>query len=170
MADAFHENIRCGLVALTHRNIQNQFTVTLDCNKDVAVTEVLIVFGANALLFLTAVRPELVKLQIAYRNVADFFGHDALTFLACEYEQFQNRGVMHAGYALDARNRITFEQHRENQLGFLGRDVHAVQVILARLLEELRALAALIPLVTLAVASLALTFGTAIVAGHGISS
>ena len=57
-----------------------------------------------------------------------------------------------------------------DHLSFLDGQVHAVQVFFTRLLKPLGALAALIALVTFAVASFALTFGPARMAGHGVSS
>jgi hypothetical protein len=64
--------------------------------------------------------------------------------------------VANARNALYAGNGIAFEQHGKHQLGLLERDVHAVQVVFTRLPKEFGALAALIPLVPLAVASLRL--------------
>ena len=44
---AFDENVGGRLVALAHREIQNQLCVALDRDERVAVAKVLIVFGAR---------------------------------------------------------------------------------------------------------------------------
>jgi len=74
--------------------------------------------------------------------------------------------MMHFGDALNARNTVAFKQKSEHQLGLFETEIHAVQRLFLRLQERLRALATLIPLITLAVASMAFAFGSAIVAGH----
>lgn len=166
VADAFHKNICGRLVALTHRDIQHEFRMAFDGNKNVGVTEARIIFRFHTLLLLVEETEKLIAFYIAALNVANFFGHDAFALLACDAEQFQNRSVMNPGYALYARNGITFEQQLENHFRLVDGRVHSVQVIFSRLQESLGALAALIPLVTFAVVSFALTFGTAVVASH----
>jgi hypothetical protein len=86
VADAFYKDIRGRLVALAHRNIQNQFAVSFDGNENIAVAKVLIVLGADAFLFLAGVRSYLIKLQIAYRNIEGFFGHDAFALFPSDAE------------------------------------------------------------------------------------
>jgi chaperone required for assembly of F1-ATPase len=115
---------------------------------------------------LPEVRPHFIALYIACRYIANFLGHDALTFRADQNQQFQNGRMMNAAHALNAGDGVAFEPHREYQFGLLDGHVHAIQVILSRLQKSLRALATLISLVALAVVSLALTFGAAIVASH----
>jgi hypothetical protein len=68
---------------------------------------------------------------------------------------------MDFGNALDGRNGVPFKQELQDQLGLLDRQVHAVKRFVLRLPEPLRALAALIALVALTIASLALTFDPA---------
>ena len=74
--------------------------------------------------------------------------------------------MVHFRGTFDARNGVAFEQETEDHFGLFDWQVHAVQMILAWLQKYLGALAALIALVTLAVAPIALTVGVAVVASH----
>ncbi len=140
--------------------------MALDPHEHVAVAEVLIILRPHALLLLADVAPEFVTFHVSHLDVANPFGHDPLALLTSEHQKLQNRGVVNFGGSFDAGHAVTFEQQPQNHLGFLHGQVHAVQVILARLQERLGALAALIALATLTVAALALTFDPAGMAGH----
>jgi len=84
-------------------------------------------------------------------------------------QEFEDRSVMHFRCAFDARNGITFEQETENHFRLLDWQVHAVKGLVTGIREYLAALVALVALAGSAFTELT-AFGTAIVAGHGISS
>ena len=79
------------LIALAHRDIENQLGVPLDRDERVAVAKVLIVLGSHALLLLADEAPNLVAFHVAHFDVADLLGHDAFALLASEHQEFQNR-------------------------------------------------------------------------------
>jgi hypothetical protein len=165
IADALDEGVRGQLVALTHCNVQHQLCVPLYSNERVAVAQVLIVFGTNALFLLADEAPQLVKFHVLHLHVADVTAHDAFTLLASENEQFQNRFLMNVCQTDHARNTVTFQQELQDEFGFVNRQVHTIQGVVAGIREHLPALRAL---VALAIPTLpkAATFGTAVVAGH----
>jgi hypothetical protein len=70
------------------------------------------------------------------------------------------------GNPLNCRNAHAVHQHLENEFRLVHRQVHAFQRLLLRRKERLRALAALEPLVTFAVASVAFAIDSAGMAGH----
>lgn len=166
VADAFYENIRGGLVALAHRDVQHQLAVALDRDKNVTIALVLIVFGPDALLFLADKTPQFVALQIAYWNVDDFRRHNAFALFASKYQKLEDRGVVDAGNTLDTRHAVTFQQKFENRFSVINGGVHPVKRGLVWFGEGLRALTATKALKSVAVLSEALAFGTAVVARH----
>jgi hypothetical protein len=166
VTDAFDKAVRGALVALAHRDVQHQFGMAFDCDENVAITEVRIVRGANALLFFPDEAPKLIRLYVAHFDVANFFRHDAFAFLADLDQQLQDRGVMHLRGAFDARHGVSFEQETDNHLRLLHGQVHTIKWLVLRREEGLGALLALKALVTLAVFTVLLTFGPAIVAGN----
>jgi hypothetical protein len=164
--DALHEDVGGRLVPLAKRDVENQLGVPLNRYERVGIAEVLIVVRPHALLLLAYEGPKLVALHVAHLDVADLRGHDPLTLLTGQDQELQDRGVVDAGNALDGGNAIAFEHERENHLGFLYGQVHAVQRVRARLGECLRTLAAAKALEPVAMLTEALAFGAAIVAGH----
>jgi len=92
--DTFNEHIRRGLITFAHRNVQHQFTVALDSYKNVAVSKVLIVFGAHALFLFTDEAPQFIALHVADFHVDDLPGHDAFALFAREHQEFENRFLM----------------------------------------------------------------------------
>ncbi len=75
---------------------------------------------------------------------------------------------MDAGNAFDDRNGVSFEQKRENHLGFLHRQLHAVEGIVTGIRKHLAALRALEALAIFAFTELP-ALDTAGMTGHGIS-
>ena len=127
---AFNEYIRGALVALAHRDVEDQLGVPLDCHEHVAVAEILIVVRADALLLPTDEAPHFVAFDVAHFDVADFIGHDALALLASQHQQLEDRCVVNFGNAFDARYGVAFQQEPQNHLGLLDGQVHPVQRLL----------------------------------------
>src|SRR6202521_4021071 len=132
---AFDERVSGALIALTHGDIQHQLGMPLNRNKSVAVAKVLIVLGTDVLFLLSDKTPNLIALHVAHLDITDLLSHDALRFLASEYQEFQNRGVVNFSDPLDGRNAGTFQQKPENHLGLLDGQVHTAQRYTARLRE-----------------------------------
>jgi hypothetical protein len=65
-ADAFHEDIRGGLIAFPQCDIQNQFCISFNCYECISVAKVLIIFGPNALLLFSDQSPEFVAIYIPH--------------------------------------------------------------------------------------------------------
>jgi hypothetical protein len=83
-----------------------------------------------------------------------------------EDQELENGRVMNFGDALYTRNAVAFKQKLQNHLSLFDGQVHAVKRILARLQKRLRALAAFEALVAVAVFTVALAFGSAVVTRH----
>src|SRR5579863_510383 len=166
VAQAFDENVRGGLVALTHGDVQHELGMPLDSNEGVAVAKVGIVLGPNTLFFFLNEGPQLIALNIASGNVADLLSHDALALLASEDQEFQNRGVVNFSEALHTRNAVAFEQEFQNHFGLLDGQVHSVKRIVSRLREGLAALTALVSRKLVSRLSELAAFGSAVVARH----
>ena len=138
MADAFNKRVRGVLVALAHRDVENQFRVALDCNEGIGVAKVLVIFRPHALLLLADEGPQFITFHVAHFDVADLLGHDALALLAREYKQLQDGRVMDIGNALHGRNRVAFEQKLQNHFGLLDRQIHAFKRLPPEVLDFFR--------------------------------
>lgn len=147
---------------------QDEFCVALDSDERIRIADGVYrrFVGALVAFFFLNETPKLIGFYVLHAHVANLLRKKALTALAREHQKLEDRGVMNFRQSLDTRNAVHFEQQLENHLGFLDGQVHAVQRLLLRLQERLGTLAALIPLITLAVASVAFAFGSAIVASH----
>jgi hypothetical protein len=154
------------LVTFAHCDVEHQFRVPFDCYENIAISEVLIVLRSHALLFLADERPHFVRFHVAYFDVANLFGHDALALFAGEDQKLKNCGVMNPSNAFGRRNAVSFKQKLENHFSVANGRVHAVQRGVMRFGESLRALATAKALKPIAVLAKALAFGAAIVAGQ----
>lgn len=163
---AFDEYIGGGLIALAKSEIQNQLAVPFNRDERVGVAQVLIVLRTKPLLFFTDKIPNLVGFYVPHFYVADLLRHDALAFLASNYQQFENRGVVDFGEPLNTRNAIAFENHAQNYLGSLDGQIHAVQGFVLRFGERFRALAAAESLKPVTMFSEASALGSAVVTRH----
>ena len=165
LAQAFHEDIAGRLVALAHRDVENELRMAFYTDPHVAVAEQWAVIRTDTLLLLRYVAPNFVAFQIAHYNVANASRHDALALLASKKQELQNRGVVNIGCALDTRHAITFEEEPQNRFGLLDGQIHAVQRVITGIRENLAALLALVALAITALSKLS-AFRPAIVAGH----
>ena len=128
-----------------------KFRTSLYCvrsRRTCSVAKILIVFGPDALFLFADVGPNFVHLHVLHLHVADVAAHDLFATFAREDQQFQNRAVVDAGHPLHAGDAVAFEKHFKNEFRFVYRQVHAVQRIVLKLQENLRALAALESLMT----------------------
>lgn len=166
LTQAFHEYIAGLLIALTHRDVENQLAVSLDSNPHIAVSEKRAILRTDALLLFSDEAPNLVTFHVAYFHVPNLFGHDALALLTGLHQEFQDRGVMNSRGTPNTRNGVAFEQEANNHFCLLDWQVHAVKRSVVRLGERLSALAATKALKPIAMLSKTLALGAAIVAGH----
>jgi hypothetical protein len=153
------------LIALAHRDIQDELAMAFDPHEHVAVTKQLVVIGPDALLLLANEGPNLVALDITHLDIPDLFSHDAFALFADKNEQFQDGRVMDFGSAFNARHAVSFEQEPQDHLGLVDWQIHAVKRRITCIGEYLAALVALVTLAILAFTELA-AFGSAVVAGH----
>ena len=121
-----NENVRAGLVAFANRDVQGQLAVGFHGHEGVAVAKGRIVARPHPLFLLPDEAPNLVGLDIPYRNVHELLAHQALRLLAREYQELQNRGVVNFGQALHAGHAIALQEHPQNHLRLLGGQVHAL--------------------------------------------
>lgn len=63
MAQAFNENVGCGLIALAESEVQNEFRVALDCDEAVGIAKARIVARFTRLLFLCDEGPNFRRLE-----------------------------------------------------------------------------------------------------------
>jgi hypothetical protein len=161
---AFHE-ARCRLVALPHRDIQDQLAVALNRER-VGIAEIRIIRGTNALLLLADETPDFIEFHISHLDIADSLRHGALTLLASDYENLKNRSVVNAGDAFNRADRAALDQQFQNFFGPGDFGVHAAERLRLRFSECPLALAALVPRMALAVLSEFAAFGIAVFARH----
>ena len=91
---------------------------------------VLIVFGPNALFFLTQVAPNFIALNVTNCDVPNVSAHDLFTLLASDHQKLQDRvpvKLRHSFYAADAG---TLKEHPKGKDGLLQRDRHRTEKIL----------------------------------------
>src|ERR1700680_3665605 len=123
---AFNKNIGNGLVSFAHRDVENQLGSSFDGDECIAITEVLVIFRENALLFFPKDLKNFVGLTIFHDHAFDPRRHDPLALLTGEHQELQNRGVVNIGGSLHARHTVAFEEETENHLGFVHRQIHTI--------------------------------------------
>ncbi|MGA8027463.1 MAG: hypothetical protein WB992_09970 [Bryobacteraceae bacterium] len=118
----------------------------LDGNEAIAVAQIRIVIGGNALLLLADVAPDLIAFNISNLHIADLLAHNPIASLTGENQELEDDCVMNFGNALDARYAIPFKQEPKNNLGLLNRQIHAINSLVTSIREYLAALRTLIAL------------------------
>ena len=121
---AFDELVSRGLVALSHSDVQHQLVMPLDCDEDVTVTEVLIVFGAHALFLLADEGPNFVGFHIAHWNVDYPLRHDLLAFLTSEHQQLHDRVLVETANPHRAANAVAFDEELYSEQHLFFGDIH----------------------------------------------
>jgi hypothetical protein len=137
-----NEYIRAGPISTTHNEVEHELGVRFKSDERVAVTQSRIIIEPTLLFLLPDETLQLIGLNVAHGNVHELPAKDVLALLAGDHQELQNRGVVNIGKPFHARNAVAFQEEPQDHLGFLNGQIHAVQVVLTRLRENLAALGA----------------------------
>jgi hypothetical protein len=108
-------------------SVKHQFRVALDANEHVAIAQILVVFGPNALFFFAQERPDFIAFHIAHRDIANVSTHDLFALLASEIQEFQDRVAVQFGRSLNAAHAGTLQKHSDREQRHFRRDGHCAQ-------------------------------------------
>jgi hypothetical protein len=139
--------------------------MTIYANKNEAVPKVLIVLKSDSLLLLPLYDHNSSHSRSRTAKFRILVSHYALAPLASLDQQFQNRGVVNVGHALDSTDRASLDHKFQDVLSRVQIRVHPFES-LARFAEGGLALLALIALRAVTVCAESPGFGAAIVARH----
>jgi hypothetical protein len=163
----FDENVCVSGRAASKMPRENQLCVAFDSDKAIGVSAFRVAHEVP-FLFTADKAPQFIALDFGHRNGADFAFEDAFALFSDHHKQRQNRGVMYSGHAFDGVDRASFNKKLDNFQGFVQRGIHAAERSVVLFRESLTALTAAIASKSVAMFPKLLTFGVAIVAGHGL--